>query len=133
MHEGVDAVIGAIRDDAERIRFLELCEPRSADDLASDGDRVTEHVVRVERLAAGDPTIDAPTARRIGDALLSLIAAAHRLEHAERRLLTGAIAYFTLAADGADDFGDLSGIDDDARVVRAVCRALGRHDLAARI
>ena len=42
----------------------------------------------------------------------------------------GAVEYFVLDGDSSDDVGDLFGLDDDARIVGAVCRLLDRHDPA---
>jgi hypothetical protein len=61
--------------------------------------------------------------------LLALVADAARFDFYERRLLAGAVDYFALREDGADDVDHLRGFDDDARVVGAVCRALGREEL----
>ena len=116
---------------AERLRFFELCEPRSGEELAADLARVEAHLGALRRAAEADPTVDLESAARIAAALGELLAERHGFE--ERRLIVGAIAYFVSRRDIADDLDDLGGIDDDARVVRAVCRALGREDLARRI
>jgi hypothetical protein len=116
---------------AERLRFFELCEPRSQEELAADLGRAGAYVDALRRAAEGDPTVDIESAVRIAATLAELLAEQHGFE--ERRLLAGAISYFVSRRDVADDLDDLGGIDDDARVVRAVCRALGREDLARRI
>lgn len=117
--------------DGERLRFLELCEARSGEELRAEAARVDAHLGALRDAAAHDPTVDLSTAERIATALAQLTRAEWRFE--ERRLLAGAIAYFVLRDDSSDDLDDLRGIDDDARVVRAVCRALGREDLARQI
>jgi len=114
----------------ERLQFLSLCVGRSAEELARDAEGVASYVRYIERRSAADPTIDADLARRVGSVLASLLDGAGDRPFEERRLLAGAAAYFVLDHDAADDIGDIHGIDDDARVVRALCHALGRDDLA---
>jgi hypothetical protein len=115
----------------ERLRFFELCRPCSNAELRGEVARVEEHLGRVRAAARADPTIDAAGAARIAGALKELLT--EDWEYEERRLLAGAVAYFVLRDDASDDLDHLSGIDDDARVVRTVSRALGRADLARRI
>lgn len=126
-------IADSLFDTDERLHFLELCEPRPVDDLAADRSRISAYVRRVSRAAQADPTIDSDAAARVGLALEGLISDRHRLVFEERRLLAGAIEYFLLPGDDSDDYRDLYGLDDDARVVRTVCRALERPDLAATI
>ncbi|NQV05157.1 hypothetical protein HQ535_01285 [bacterium] len=128
MRNDIATVIAeSLFDTDERLHFLELCEPRPVDDLAADRSRIAAYVRRVSRAAEADPTIDSDAAARVGLALEGLITDRHRLVFEERRLLAGAIEYFLLPGD---DNRDLYGLDDDARVVRTVCRALERPDLA---
>jgi hypothetical protein len=115
----------------ERLRFFDLCEARSREELHADVARIEAHLGALRSAAAHDPTVDLSTAEQIATALARLIRSDWRFE--ERRLLAGAVSYFVLRDDSSDDLDDLRGIDDDARVVRAVCRALGRDDLAQQI
>jgi hypothetical protein len=113
----------------ERLRFLELCSSRSAAELEADAARIEGYLHRLARAAADDPTVDVERAASIAAALLGLVADASRFDFYERRLLAGAVDYFVLREDGSDDVAHLRGFDDDARVVGAVCRALGREEL----
>ena len=74
--------------------------------------------------------MDLSLAQSIAAALLELIVAADRLTFEQRRLVAGAIEYFVETGDAADDFRGLSGLEDDARITRAVCAAVGRPELA---
>ena len=125
-----DALKSSSMSAAERLHLLELCHPRSAEELTRDGDRIDAHVGALRKLAETDPTIDVALAGSIADALHALIEDRHRMTFEERRLLCGAIDYFATVGDTADDVGDLRGLDDDARIIRAVCSALGRGDIA---
>ena len=125
-----EALTNSSMSAAERLRLLEMCRPRSAEELLGDLARIDEHLGTLHRIAGSDPTIDLPLAERIADALRLLVADRHRLTFEERRLLCGAISYFAMTADGSDDVRDLTGLDDDARIVRSVCAALGRSDIA---
>ncbi len=114
----------------DRDRFLALCEARDAATLRTDAARVRSHLDMVERFAAEDPLVDVGLARNLTAAILELIVVADRLSFEERRLLAGAIEYFVETGDAADDYRALSGLDDDARIIRAVCEALGRPQLS---
>lgn len=130
MYEDLSRAIGeADLPPDERLRFLELCSSRSAADLVADAARIEGYLYRLGRAAADDPTIDHERAAAIAAALLVLVADAAGFGFYERRLLAGAVDYFVLREDGSDDVVHLRGLDDDARVVRAVCRALGREEL----
>jgi uncharacterized membrane protein YkvA (DUF1232 family) len=52
--------------------------------------------------------------------------AAAETEH--RRLIVGAISYFVIDDDGAEDEGFATGFDDDARVINYVLEELGIDD-----
>ena len=115
--------------DADRARFLALCEARDAATLRLDAPRVRAHLDMIERFAVEDPLVDVRLARNITASLLEMILVADRLSFEQRRLVAGAIEYFVETGDAADDYRALSGLDDDARIVRAVCTAVGRSDL----
>ena len=51
----------------------------------------------------------------------------------QRRVLAGAVEYFVQTEDDDSDFASDHGLEDDARVVVAVCEALGRPDLGDKI
>ncbi|MDJ0960761.1 MAG: hypothetical protein QNJ88_08885 [Acidimicrobiia bacterium] len=114
----------------DRDRFLALCEARDVATLRRDADRIAAHLNTITLFAAEDPLVDLTLAQRIAAALLELIVAADRLTFEQRRLLAGAIEYFVETGDAADDYRGLSGLEDDARIVRAVCAAVARPDLA---
>jgi hypothetical protein len=118
----------ALSDD-DRARFLSMCEARDSATLRRDATRIRDHLDTIERFAAEDPLVDLALARGIATALLELILTADRLRFEERRLLAGAIEYFIATGDATDDYRALRGLDDDARIVRATCTALGRQDL----
>jgi hypothetical protein len=114
---------------ADRNRFLALCEARDAAALRADATRIRTHLGSIERFAAEDTLVDVMLARNITAALLELILVAADLTFEQRRLLAGAIEYFVATGDAVDDYRGLSGLEDDARIIRAVCTALGRHEL----
>ena len=70
---------------------------------------------------------------RIAEVLVALLGHADRWSFLERRVLAGAVEYFVQADDDDRDFASDHGLEDDARVVAAVCEALGRPDLAGLI
>ena len=113
----------------ERVRFLNLCEARSAEMLTEDRDRVAGHVSLMEAAHALSPKIDIELARSIGSALEAMLTNPDELAYEERRLLAGAVEYFVLTGDSDDDMASPVGLVDDARVTNATAHALNREDL----
>jgi len=116
--------------ESDRARFLALCEARDAKGLREDATRIREHLDTIEHFAAEDALVDLRLARGLAAALLELIVVVDELSFEQRRLLAGAVEYFIETGDASDDYRAISGLEDDARIVRAVCTALGRPDIA---
>ena len=133
----VDDVVRAVAESAlsvdERLGFLELCEARSAEELLADRDRVEAHRRSIESAVESGADIEGELADRIARALGSLLTNAPRWSFVERRVLAGAVEYFIQSDDADGDLRSDHGLEDDARVVAAVCDALGRNDLATRL
>jgi hypothetical protein len=129
-HDPAHAVAESVLPEDERLRFLELCRARPAEQLRADAARVEAHLRVIELGARTSPVLNLELAQSIAGALISLIANADHYTFQERRLLSGAIEYFVAKGDLTDDYAEPSGLDDDARVTRAVCRFLDRADLA---
>ena len=117
----------------ERVRFLNLCEARSAEMLGDDVDRVEGHVSLLEAAFAVNNLVDVDLGRAVGRTLLALLAKRNRLSYEERRLLAGAVEYFVLTGDSDNDLASPVGMVDDAKVTNATAEALGRPDLVIRI
>ena len=113
----------------ERVRFLNLCEARSAEMLGDDVDRVEGHVSLLEAAFAVNNLVDVELGRAVGRTLLALLAERDRLSFEERRLLAGAVEYFVLTGDNDNDRASPVGMVDDAKVTNATAEALGRPDL----
>lgn len=129
-HDPAQAVAESVLPEDERLRFLELCRARPASQLHEDAARVEAHLRVIEVGARTSPILNVELARSIAGALTALISDADNYTFQERRLLSGAIEYFVAKGDFADDYDEPSGLEDDARVTRAVCRFLDRADLA---
>lgn len=129
-HDPARAVAESVLPEDERLRFLDMCRARPAAQLHEDAVRVQDHLRVIELGAETSPVLNVELARSIAETLTTLIAAADTYNFQERRLLSGAIEYFVARGDLADDYADASGLDDDARVIRAVCRFLDRAELA---
>jgi len=117
----------------ERLDFLGMCEARSAEELAADRPRVATHLGVMERGARDGAAFDVARARLVAATIDALLASAAALSFEQRRLLAGAVEYFVTTDDVIDDYGVVHGLDDDARVVVAVCDALDRPELAVRL
>lgn len=130
----VDDVVRAVAESAlsvdERLGFLELCEARSVEELLADRERIEAHRRVIERAVESGSALEGDLADRVADVLGTLLGDADRWSFLERRLLAGAVEYFVWSDDDDGDFASDHGLEDDARVVAAVCDALGRPDLA---
>jgi hypothetical protein len=130
----VEDVVRAVADSAlsvdERIGFLELCEARSVEALLADRDRVEAHRRAIETAVESGTALEGELADRLAGVLLALLGNAAKWSFVERRVLAGAVEYFVQTEDDDGDFASDHGLEDDARVVVAVCEALGRPDLA---
>ena len=113
----------------ERVRFLNLCEARSAEMLAEDVDRVEGHLSLMQAAFAVNNLIDVDLAEAVAMTLMALLADRDRLSFEERRLLAGAVEYFVLTGDNDNDMASPVGLVDDAKVTNATAEALGRPDL----
>lgn len=133
----VDDVVRAVADSAlsveERLGFLELCEARSVDELLADRDRVEAHRRTIEAAVESGSALEGELADRLAGVLVTLLGNAAAWSFLERRVLAGAVEYFVHSDDDDADYASDHGLEDDARVITAVCEALGRPDLAALI
>lgn len=133
----VDDVVRAVAESAlsveERLGFLELCEARSADELLADRARVEAHRRSIESAVEDGADLEDDLADRVARALTQLLGDARRWSYVERRVLAGAVEYFISSSDVDSDLRSDHGLEDDARVVAAVCEALGRTRLAATV
>ena len=140
MAMSVDDVVRAVAESAlsvdERLGFLELCEARSVEDLLADRNRVEAHRRAIEAAIENGTALESgialesELADRIAGVLVTLLGSADAWSFLERRVLAGAVEYFVQSDDDSGDFASDHGLEDDARVVAAVCEALGRGDLA---
>ena len=133
----VDDVVRAVAESAlsvdERLGFLELCEARSVEELLADRARVEAHRRVIETAVENGTALNRDLADRLAEVLVVLLGHADRWSFLERRVLAGAVEYFVQTDDDDRDFASDHGLEDDARVVAAVCEALGRPDLAGLI
>ncbi|MCP4308682.1 MAG: hypothetical protein GY926_24750 [bacterium] len=130
----VDDIVRAVAESAlsveERLGFLDLCEARSVDDLLADRSRVTAHLRVIAAAVESGAALEGDLAEPIAATLVTILDDAAEYSFVQRRVLAGAVEYFLQTDDTDPDFGSDHGLVDDARVVAAVCEALGRSDLA---
>ena len=116
----------------ERVRFLNLCEDTTTAGLERAREQIDAHLDYLIGAQIVNGELNLVLAGRIAQALHSLIAT----EPADaecRALVRGAVEYFILTGDSADDLTSSKGLDDDARVVSAAAQALGHPELEIRI
>ena len=111
----------------EQRRFRRLCIDTSAEELSQMIDVVRLHLDQVKANARA--VTDVETAELVATASIELLGLAHELTADERALVRGAIEYFVLNDDAADDLDDPLGFDDDARVFNSVLDRIGRPEL----
>ena len=131
----IDDVVRAVAESAlsvdERLGFLELCEARSVAELLADRERVEAHRRSIRSAVDNGTALEAELADRIADVLDALLSQSAQWSFVERRVLAGAVEYFVQSNDSDADFASNHGLEDDARVVAAVCVALGEGELGS--
>ena len=105
----------------------------SVADLLALGDMIDAHVARVRDAAEMLDFVDVELAQKIGLVLHTLASDSEQYTARERSLLAGAVAYFVEHNDVNNDLGSPTGLEDDALVLNAVCRYVGRSDLQVAI
>ncbi len=73
--------------------------------------------------------LDTDLARKLARSCHGLIDQLEGASAQDRRYIVAAVEYFLLPRDGEDDLAYADGLDDDALVVTAVARAVGRPEL----
>ena len=96
----------------------------------ADRDRVEGYRRTIEAAVENGTALEGELADRISGVLVTLLGSAEQWSFVQRRVLAGAVEYFLQTDDDDSDFASDHGLEDDARVVAAVCEALGRPDLA---
>ena len=107
-------------------RLLKTNE-RESEALRRSVDRYLESI---EEAAESREHLDTELARSIAKSCHGLIDALPGSSALARRRIVAAVEYFLLPRDGDDDLAYRDGLDDDALVVTAVARSLGREDLS---
>ncbi len=105
----------------------------TVEQLQESLDAVTGYLQVVREAAAIRDFVDVQLAEQIVDVLRALIADAEVYTARERALLAGSVAYFTKVDDENSDIASPTGLEDDAEVLNAVCRYLGRSELTLEI
>jgi hypothetical protein len=89
--------------------------------------RVEAHRARIESVGQSSQLFDLPLARRIAGVLGELLS--EPLDPERHRAVQLAVRYFEKDADADPDFESVLGFEDDALVVNAVVRFVGRDEL----
>lgn len=110
-------------------RLLKTTE-RESEALRRSVDRYLESI---EEAAVSREHLDTTLARGIAKSCHGLIDALPGSSVLQRRRIVAAVEYFLLPRDGDDDLAYRDGLDDDALVVTAVARSLGRDDLSIEV
>lgn len=99
--------------------------PKPADALRS---AVSTYLAQVSAQADSGAFVDLALATRIAEVLNALLAAGPVPPSAHQAIQLG-VLYFTEAKDSEPDVDSVLGFEDDAHVLNAVLRYLGRDDL----
>ncbi len=98
-------------------------------ELSALRERNREYLLAVEAEADEGAFIDLPLAQKIGGVLDQLLEAPADAGLDQHRALQLAVLYFEQEDDAEPDVDSVLGFEDDAHVVNAVLRFLGRDDL----
>jgi hypothetical protein len=91
---------------------------------------VDRHLAAVREASKRLEFVDVALAERVAASLNALLDAIdHETPERHRRIVYAAVRYFIQLDDGDHDFESEIGLHDDAEVVNAVVRHLGRIDL----
>ena len=118
---------GLSRREAQRVQALIATDLPGASELRA---AIASYLTDIAREARRNEFLDLALARSVAAALEKLIDGSSTFELSHRRLVAAAVAYFVDADDAAHDMASPIGFEDDARVVNAVARAIGRDDVA---
>ena len=112
--------------DALRCRSTSIGE----DDVARLATELDAHLERVRGALRQNEFLNLPLAERIADVLRRLIGGYQDLSGNQARMwVVGATRVFLETHDVLDDLSSPIGFDDDARILNAVLRDIGREDL----
>lgn len=100
---------------------------REPDVLRRSVDRYLEAIVEAAHTRTH---LDPDLARGIAKACHGIIDELPGASEENRRRIVAAVEYFLLPRDGEDDLAYEDGLDDDAMVVTAVAKVLGRPELS---
>lgn len=98
---------------------------KDADALRAD---VLDYAKVIRERASEREFCDTSTAGKLVEVALDLLDLMAAMSHEERRWCQAAIRYFVIEQDGEEDFSSVTGFDDDAEVMNAVLRRIGRTD-----
>ncbi len=91
---------------------------------------IDRHLAAVRDASKRLEFVDVALAEQIARTLHALLAAVeHETPERDRRIVYAAVRYFVQLDDGDHDFESEIGLHDDAQVVNAVARHLGRTDI----
>jgi len=105
-----------------------LAEPSIGhDDLL---DAVADYLDEISLAAARDGFVDAKLGETVAEVCLELLAdLGSGTSDKDNRLVQVAVRYFVVEDDADGDLTSVVGFDDDARVLNAILRLLGREEL----
>lgn len=87
------------------------------------------YVQTIDEVAKDNPVVNQKRGHAIAKSCHALLDLLPGTEPSQRSMVIAAVEYFLLPRDGDDDLASADGLDDDAEVVSAVARRLGRDDL----
>lgn len=123
---------GAIESLAPREReaLLERAQALAPDEVPSLADGIDHYLLRIHEALSRNEFLNVDLAQRVGTTLKALLAMYSDLaSNQTRALVIGATRFFLETNDVLADLDSPLGFDDDARVLNAVLRDIGREHL----
>lgn len=108
--------------------FRSLCRDIGVEQVDEVRGEVERCLVALRERAPERPNLNLPLAEEIAARCFLLLDHFERCDAEKRRLIMGAISYFVVDGDGAEDDSFATGFDDDAKVVNYVLQQVGIED-----
>lgn len=108
--------------------FRQLCREIPADQIDAVRAEVERCIGSLRERAPERPNLNLPVAEEIAARCFILLDHFTQSTAEQRRLIVGAVSYFVVDCDGAEDDSFATGFDDDAKVINHVLQQVGIED-----
>ena len=108
--------------------FHQLCREIAVEQVDEVRAEVERCLGMLREQAPEKPNLNLPLAEEIAARCFILLDRFAECDSEKRKLIMGAVSYFVVDGDGAEDDSFATGFDDDARVINYVLQQVGIED-----